>query len=314
MADVTVIIPCHNDGDYVGQAIESVLTQTDVPREVIVVDDASIDNTRDVVHRYAQMTAGQSLGRVTLISQKENGGVSKARNDAFDRSEGAYIAFLDADDLWLPTKTARQLELFKQHPDAAGTHCRLFNFRNEIDDQDREETELAKDDPPLEDMLHHHWVTTSTAMVRREALERFRFDETTGHAEDMILFADIRTLGPWRMVDDLLVAKRIHPTQATGSPWHRVWSAETRIKWCRQRAGVIGQDLAGRIENELSKQLVGYLENRYWRRELSELDQMRRFVADLAPDAMKQSFLHHKKLHPRWVYRVRDLFRGRSQV
>ncbi len=307
MADVSVIIPCHNAGAYVGQALESVLTQTDVPREVLVIDDGSTDNTADEVKLYAHRTRGDADGQVRLIEIKDKGGVSHARNVAIDQAKGEYIAFLDADDLWLPEKTARQMELFRRDPRAAGTHCRVFNFRDRINDLEREETEQSKDDPSLEELIRHHWVTTSAAIVSREALGGLRFDETTGHAEDMILFADIRMAGSWRMVDAPLLAKRIHPTQATGSAWHRVWSAETRIKWCRSRAEKIGKQQAADLESELAKGVIGFLEDRYWRRELKDLDAMRQHVATLCPDAMGKSWLHGQRLYPRWVYRLRDL-------
>ena len=307
MADVSVIIPCHNAADYVGQAIESVINQTDPPTQVIVVDDGSEDDTAKVVRCYADRP-DQDPGatQVELIRQKTKSGVSKARNVAIDAARGQYVAFLDADDLWLPSKTAKQVAILDAQPDAVGAHCRVFNFHHRIDDLGRQETELAKDDPTAQELIMHHWVTTSTAVVRRSALDRFQFDETTGHAEDMILFADLRTIGRWRMVDELLVAKRIHPTQATGSSWHRIWAVETRVKWCRERASVIGEDVAGEAEQQMTDKLVGQLEAAYWKRQLDDLDEMRRYVADKFPNAMGKSFLAHTRIYPRWVYRVKD--------
>lgn len=303
MADVSVIIPCHNAGRHVGATLQSVLGQTHAPGEVLVVDDGSTDDTASVVQHHAEASQG-----VVRLIQQPNGGVSKARNVAIDQAQGQYIAFVDADDLWLPDKLARQLALFEQHPESAGTHCRAFNFQSELDDRNREETERSKDNPSVEQLIRHHWVITSSAVVRRDSLGELRFDETTGHAEDMILFADIRMNGPWRMVDELLLAKRIHPNQATASPWHRIWAVETRVQWCRMRREKIGDELAQRLEHDLCKQLINFLENRYWRRQFDELHDMRQRVAQLCPELMSQSFLSRSRIYPRWVYRLRDAF------
>jgi len=304
MADVSVIIPCYNAATHIAEALDSVLAQTDVPREIWCVDDGSKDDTAAVVQRYVKSTRG-----IVQLIQQPNGGVSKARNNAINQATGEFIAFLDADDIWLPEKTAAQLALFAAHPEAAGVHSRLFNFEHNWDDRQREETERAKDDPTVKELIEHHWVTTSAAMVRRSALGDLRFDETTGHAEDMILFADVRLRGPWRMVDEMIVGKRIHPAQVTAKPWHRIWSSETRIKWCRSRKAELGEALATELEDQLSRGIVGYLEDRYWRRQLDDLPAMRDHVARLCPTVMSRSFLATRWLYPRWFYRVSDALR-----
>lgn len=99
-ADVSVVIPAYNTAQYVATAIESALDQTAVPREVIVVDDGSSDETRAVVERFG--------GIVRYVFQ-QNQGVSAARNRGIDASSGRYVAFLDADDAWLPRKIEKQI-------------------------------------------------------------------------------------------------------------------------------------------------------------------------------------------------------------
>ncbi len=100
---ITVIIPVYNGAEYVGETIESALKQTYRNLEVIVVDDGSTDATLSVVQSYAHQD-----DRVRVISQP-NSGVSAARNAAIAAACGEFIAPLDADDLWLPTKLDRQL-------------------------------------------------------------------------------------------------------------------------------------------------------------------------------------------------------------
>ena len=97
---ISVIIPTYQRADLVAGAIESVLAQTYQDYEIIVVNDGSTDNTKEVL-----ATFGNSI---TAIHQ-ENRGLSAARNAGITISSGKYIAFLDDDDLWLPEKLAKQI-------------------------------------------------------------------------------------------------------------------------------------------------------------------------------------------------------------
>jgi len=105
---VSVVMPAYNVAWCIRSAVDSVLAQTYTARELIVVNDGSTDNTRAVLEDYR--------GLVTVIDQG-NQGMCAARNVAIRRSHGTYIAFLDADDRWLPTKLAQQVELLQCRPD-----------------------------------------------------------------------------------------------------------------------------------------------------------------------------------------------------
>ncbi len=105
---VSVVIPAYNAEKYIGRAIDSVLAQTRQPDEIIVVDDGSTDNTADVIKSYGS--------RVHSIHQ-ENGGASVARNTGIEAAKSEWIAFLDADDEWLPEKLAEQIELHRNNSD-----------------------------------------------------------------------------------------------------------------------------------------------------------------------------------------------------
>jgi glycosyltransferase involved in cell wall biosynthesis len=98
---VSVVIPCYNYEKYVGQAIESALAQDPAPLEVIVVNNGSTDGSLGVLQAFGD--------RIRLVSQ-ENRGQSGARNRGIAEARGELVAFLDADDAWLPGKLARQLK------------------------------------------------------------------------------------------------------------------------------------------------------------------------------------------------------------
>lgn len=99
---VSVIIPSCNSSSYILEAVESALAQTYGNLEVIVADDASRDDTREIVN-------GIRDPRVKLIARAENGGAAAARNTAIRAAAGRYIAFLDSDDYWMPDKLAVQV-------------------------------------------------------------------------------------------------------------------------------------------------------------------------------------------------------------
>jgi glycosyltransferase involved in cell wall biosynthesis len=303
MADVTVVIPCYNMRQYIATTIESVLNQTEPVRQVLVIDDGSTDGSAAAVAPYV---AG-SAGRVELIRQS-NAGESAARNVGIDLAQGQFVALLDADDLWMPQKIARQIALIEQHPDAVGVHTRVFNFHDRPEDCGLRETERSKDDPSIQDLIDYHWVCPSSLMIRRQILidQGLRFEESVRHSEDMLFSADLRLHGPLRLVDDLLVAKRIHAGQQSRGAWHTLRSIESRMHWCRARADRLGAGLADQLQQRLAAKLVRDLEDRYWRRQVQDLHAMLRRAAELCPHALDNSFLARRTIWPAWLYHMRD--------
>jgi glycosyltransferase involved in cell wall biosynthesis len=111
---VSVVIPNYNYALYLAEAIESVLSQTYVHIELIVVDDGSTDASAQVARNFGD--------RLMLIEQK-NAGVSAARNRGMAAANGEFIAFLDSDDKWRPTKIERQLKEFQSDGEVGLVHC-----------------------------------------------------------------------------------------------------------------------------------------------------------------------------------------------
>ena len=116
---VSVVIPTHNFGHFVAEAIGSVLNQTVAIAEIIVVDDGSTDDKNEVVGRFGE--------KVRYIVQA-NAGVCAARNRGVSLSRGSHIAFLDADDTWEPTKIEKQLVKFSEDAEIGLVHCGLREF------------------------------------------------------------------------------------------------------------------------------------------------------------------------------------------
>ena len=118
MQKVSVIIPNYNYGRFLRQAIESALDQSFPPHEVIVVDDGSTDESREVL---------DSFGDAIIAVDQTNAGVAAARNKGAEIATGEYFAFLDADDFWHREKLEKQMDKFRLDDDIGFVHCALTN-------------------------------------------------------------------------------------------------------------------------------------------------------------------------------------------
>jgi teichuronic acid biosynthesis glycosyltransferase TuaG len=107
---VSIIMPCYNCERFIESAINSVISQTYDNWELIICDDGSSDQTREIAYRYENFE-----DRITLIDNFKSKGAPGARNSCLDHATGRYIAFLDADDLWYPEKLSIQLKFMGEH-------------------------------------------------------------------------------------------------------------------------------------------------------------------------------------------------------
>lgn len=105
---ISVVIPVFNGENYIRESLESVLTQTLKPAQIIVVDDGSTDRTPDIV---------AAIDRSIVCLRQSKAGPAAARNLGVEAASGEYLAFIDADDLWLPDKLEKQVDYLSSHPE-----------------------------------------------------------------------------------------------------------------------------------------------------------------------------------------------------
>lgn len=151
-----MVVPAYNSARTIGAALKGAFGQTRPPAEVIVVDDGSRDETAEIVRR--------EFPEVVLL-QQANSGPSAARNRAAETARGDWLAFLDADDVWLPDKLDVQLQALAAHGDCAMCSAEWV--------RDAHRAPPPPADPPLrrirfEDILRLNRFQTSTVLVRRE--------------------------------------------------------------------------------------------------------------------------------------------------
>jgi glycosyltransferase involved in cell wall biosynthesis len=196
MMKISVVIPCYNAAAYVGEAVRSVLMQTLPPHEVIVIDDGSTDASATVLAEF-----GSS---VTLMRQA-NQGVAAAVNHGVSRARGEAIAFLDADDLWMPDKLERQVAVLTPEPslDAVFTHLTQF-VSPELPADTR--SHLKGDGTVMAGLVK------GTMLIRGAALQRLgSFDAAHTHADFIAWFASANAQEfRWVMLDQPLYRRRLH--------------------------------------------------------------------------------------------------------
>ncbi len=196
---VSVIIPTYNRGWVVKEAIDSVLDQEFSDFELIVVDDGSSDNTREILGGYGD--------RITVLRQP-NRGVSAARNRGINEAAGQLIAFLDSDDLWLPGKLATQVKFFEENADAVVHQTQEIWVRNGVRVNPKKRHHKFSG-MIFERSLALCLVSPSAVMIKKNLFDDVGlFDENLPACEDYDLWLRISSRYPVHLTDTPLIIKR----------------------------------------------------------------------------------------------------------
>jgi glycosyltransferase involved in cell wall biosynthesis len=206
---VSVIMATYQGAAFVGETIESVLAQTYEPIELVVVDDASTDGTPDIVAGYADRA------RIRLERGTERVGPTRRRNDALDRAQGSLIAWLDQDDLWLPEKTEREVEVMLARPEVGLVYSGYEAFDSETGETIpwRDRDSEAEGDILVPLFVRGCFVASPTALFRREVLERRNLrlrDKDFSFGDDYHLWLTLSLDWQVARVDEVLARYRRH--------------------------------------------------------------------------------------------------------
>lgn len=208
METVSVVIPTYNREEFLADAIDSVLSQTLMPLEVIVVDDGSTDASGKLLNKYQD--------KIKIIRQK-NSGVSVARNSGIRIARGSIIAFLDSDDIWLPNKLERQIGHFETDLSVSVVHSDVFLLENGHRRRAREGREKFSGRCYSQFFLGTPaFPILSTVAVRASALRHVGyFDEQLRTSEDIDLWLRIARTYPYKFINEPLILRRIHQNNLT---------------------------------------------------------------------------------------------------
>ena len=208
MSQVAIIIPTHNHAHLIGETLESALAQTFPDVEIIVVDDGSTDNTREVVASFGD--------RVRYLWQPASGGPGSPRNLGVRSTAAEFLTFLDSDDLLMPNKTEMQVQYLAAHPecDLVFGDCAYM----ELDGRDIPDsttfTERAwNGDASLTQLIRSNVITVVAPLVRRSAFERVGGFHTSMHQEDYDLWLRIAAMGTIAGTRDIVAKVRLGPSR-----------------------------------------------------------------------------------------------------
>lgn len=218
---VSVCIGTFNRKDYVRECVDSALAQTWPNKEIVVVDDASTDGTREMLQGYG--------AAIRLIQRETNSGICPVtRNQAARAARGEFVAFLDSDDVWYPEKLAKQMAFMAAHPDVPMCHtlCAVVDERSRSVGVRHGAGVVPATGWIFEQLLDHCWITISTVLARRalfDAVGGFCEDRETGIiGEDQDFFLRVARVHPIGLVAEVLAGYRKTPAGISRNRWKSI--------------------------------------------------------------------------------------------
>ncbi len=173
---VSIIMPCYNSEKFIVESINSVLSQSYKFFELIIINDSSTDNSVSLISSYND-------SRIVLINSDKNEGVASARNKGISIAKGDYIAFLDSDDIWMPNKLEKQIELLNKNWDVICSNYSTFNINGLINT--RHSPKIIK----YRDMLHSCFIGNLTGIYHAKKIGKF-YQKNIG-SEDYLMWLSI---------------------------------------------------------------------------------------------------------------------------
>lgn len=213
---ITAVLPACNNGKTIQATLESVLSQTQPPEDIVVVDDASTDDTCDCVRKFGD--------QVRLVERNRNSGSADIpRYQGVEAATTEWVALLDADDLWLPTKMEKMTQAIERYPEIplwhhavrvidANGHCTRIRHEGTI-------PATGNIGPAL---LERCFICTSSVIVRRDLWLKARaLESLKGYGTEWDFFLSIAREHPVGFVDDVLGCYRYTTTSISRKNWKR---------------------------------------------------------------------------------------------
>jgi len=204
---VSIVTPSYKSARFISQTIESVLVQTYQNWEMIIVDDCSPDNANEIIEKYTKKDS-----RIKLIKLEKNIGPANARNEGIKQARGKYIAFLDSDDIWLPTKLEKQIK-FMQENDLV-VACSSYYTIDE--DGKKINTRVVKEFFSYSDMLKSNHIGNLTGIYDCEKLGKIYMDDV-GHEDYTLWLKVMKKVDKTKAIIEPLAEYRVFKNSLSGN-------------------------------------------------------------------------------------------------
>ncbi len=219
---ISVILPVYNAGNYLAETIESILNQTHTHFELIILNDKSTDNSLVIIQKYIEKDS-----RIILINKEVNLGPANLRNEGFSIAKGEFIALMDADDIALPSRFEKQVNVLKNNPEigVCGTWFTFFGAKNNKVIRHSEN----HDDIKIS-FLHSCGIGNPTVMLRKEALQGLQFNDNYVPVEDYDLWSRLLPKTKFYNIQESLLNYRQHDTNISKTKIKNVNRSIRKVK------------------------------------------------------------------------------------
>jgi glycosyltransferase involved in cell wall biosynthesis len=295
---VSVVIPCYNAAPFLRETLDSAINQTYPPLEILVIDDGSTDDSAAIAESY---------GSPVRVIRQPNQGESVARNRGIDEARGDWIAFQDADDLWNPKKTEKQIkEIESTSGEFVCCYSDLYLFYPDGRTESFPRQRLDEDPQFCVKMLVDWCASPITALVRTDIARRVRFPEFTRTSEDMLFFLALRFQGRFLKLDEALSGYRRHKSQQTQIPEHHIRAVQAKLEWLHNNRTLYSDQDFIDARIGLQKELVTIHDTSYWSRNNQAVKAARNAFRELFLESPTPPDSLQWPLYPEWLAKLKD--------
>jgi glycosyltransferase involved in cell wall biosynthesis len=220
---VSVFMPVYNAGDYLIEAIESILNQTYTNFEFVILNDGSTDHSESIIKSFSD-------SRIRFENNEKNIGLIASLNKGLTLCKGKYIARMDQDDISLPTRLEKQITWMESHPEYGLIGCWFEDFGDQIESK---VVRYSSDDNYIRIRhLYQTHISHPTAVFRTEVIRKYQlsFDPEFVHGEDYNFWVSLSSHALLSNYEEVLVRKRDHPRSITNQFASIMHATCTRVK------------------------------------------------------------------------------------
>jgi glycosyltransferase involved in cell wall biosynthesis len=307
---ISVLIPAFNAEHTIEQTLDSVLYQTFKPYEIIVLNDGSIDNTKNILKKYNDRVR---------VEEQDNKGVAQARNRLLEISQGDYIALLDADDIWDPSYIETQREMINIYKDAIFYFTKFMNFTNKYKSENmvnkaylKEKSELIESIEFMKRYVRGYGVIPSYTLFKRKYIDRLGKNPLPSvlGADDVYMYYSLAVHGPAARLNVPLGGYRNHGASISNDLIKSYTGRVEAMKRAKEYANIYGsKKMQLIIEKHLSssKRLIA----KHLMGEKKIIEAKKYLISDLKSSFNIKSFLYYFITYmptcaqPKWPRRYR---------
>lgn len=211
MPKVSINLCVYNGENYLREALESIVAQTYKDWELVIINDGSTDSTESIIKEYI------NKGYPIIYHYQKNHGLGYSRNEAFKRSQGEFIAFIDHDDLWLPEKLSKQVLTFENNPEVGFLYSNFFMMDQEKGKKYLAYRKLQPSGFVFEHFLHRYSVGILTVLIRKKVFDKLNefFDCKLKLTEEYDVFMRILFYAVALYMPEPLADYRIHSNMSS---------------------------------------------------------------------------------------------------